>query len=108
MVRRASSTSTRAGGLAGRPPLTSHMRNELRQKMKKEEAIERLMTFFPKVTHDVAKHTLKYVCPMCRCTHIADHTVSTLRSICCMFCTLSAAVVQWYIVPLPTNYWRIV
>ena len=42
-----------------RPPLTSHMRHELRQKMKKEEAFERLKAFFPKSSDKRVKEAMK-------------------------------------------------
>mmetsp|Transcript_4312 Transcript_4312/g.6174 ORF Transcript_4312/g.6174 Transcript_4312/m.6174 type:complete len:326 (-) Transcript_4312:50-1027(-) len=44
---------------ADRPPLTSAMRHELRQKMKKEEALERMKAFFPKTEPRAVKIALK-------------------------------------------------
>eukprot|EP00037_Helgoeca_nana_P000920 m.24435 g.24435 ORF g.24435 m.24435 type:complete len:953 (+) comp11239_c0_seq1:101-2959(+) len=54
-----SSSASSAVAMGERPPLTSAMRHELRQKMKKEEAEERMKAFFPKTDERVVKSALK-------------------------------------------------
>jgi hypothetical protein len=53
------SSASSAVAMGERPPLTSAMRHELRQKMKKEEAEERMKAFFPKTDERVVKSALK-------------------------------------------------
>eukprot|EP00038_Savillea_parva_P002293 m.112929 g.112929 ORF g.112929 m.112929 type:complete len:957 (+) comp10790_c0_seq2:247-3117(+) len=58
MPKSNSSSSRAVGGDA--PPLTSAMRNDLRQKMKKEEALARLQAFFPKTDEAKVARALRH------------------------------------------------
>jgi len=58
MPKSTSSSSRRITGDA--PPLTSAMRHDLRQKMKKEEALSRLRAFFPKTDEAKVAQALRH------------------------------------------------